>query len=55
MINNMKSTEINVANRITSFLNALIVAEPSRVSVKDEYIGERATLSSLLNSRDVDL
>lgn len=39
----------------TSDLKALIVDDPSSVSVKDVYIGERETLSSLLNSLDVDL
>lgn len=40
---------------ITSHLKPLIVDDPSRVSVKDAYIGDRDTLSSLRNSRDVDL
>ena len=40
---------------LTSDLNALIVDDPSSVSVNDAYIGERETLSSLRNSRDVDL
>lgn len=39
----------------TSDLNALIVDDPSSVSVNDIYIGERETLSSLRNSLDVDL
>lgn len=39
----------------TSHLNALIVADPSRVSVKEEYMGDRETLSSRLNSRAVAL
>lgn len=39
----------------TSDLNALIVDDPSNVSVKDAYMGERETLSSLRSSRDVDL
>lgn len=39
----------------TSDLNALIVDDPSSVSVKDVYIGERETLSSRRNSLDVDL
>ena len=38
----------------TSFLNDLMVEEPSIVSAKDAYIGERATLSSLRSSREVD-
>lgn len=40
---------------VTSDLNARIVHDPSIVSVNDVYIGERETLSSLRNSRDVDL
>lgn len=40
---------------LTSDLKARIVDDPSSVSVKDVYIGERETLSSLLNSLDVDL
>lgn len=39
----------------TSDLNALIVDDPSSVSVKDVYIGERETLSSRRSSLDVDL
>lgn len=39
----------------TSDLNARIVDDPSSVSVKDVYMGDRDTLSSLRNSRDVDL
>lgn len=39
----------------TSDLKALIVDEPSSVSVKDAYMGDRETLSSLRSSLDVDL
>jgi len=44
-----------MTNASTSDLNALIVDDPSSVSVKDVYIGERETLSSRRNSLDVDL
>jgi hypothetical protein len=44
-----------MTNTFTSDLKALIVDDPSSVSVKDVYIGERETLSSLRNSLDVDL
>lgn len=44
-----------MAKIFTSDLKALIVEDPSSVSVKDVYIGERETLSSLRNSLDVDL
>lgn len=51
----MRFPEQNQDTIFTSFLSALIVDEPSNVSVKHEQIGERETLSSLLSSRDVDL
>lgn len=40
---------------LTSDLKALIVDDPSSISENDAYMGDRDTLSSLLNSRDVDL
>lgn len=51
----VKSFNFEKQDIITSRLKPLIVDDPSRVSVKDAYIGDRDTLSSLRNSRDVDL
>jgi hypothetical protein len=41
--------------KTTSDLKALIVDDPSSVSVNDAYIGDRETLSNLRSSLEVDL
>jgi hypothetical protein len=53
--NVIRHTSKNKIQISTSDLNALIVDDPSSVSVKDAYMGERETLSSLRSSLDVDL